>query len=98
KKPSHCDNLIAQLKVDGFLNPNIEDMLSHIRSLKQVAGKGTVREFVAKDLDELDDAICKIISREVDKELPNSDSPYHNVAIWSRSIEREKPVHIFTTN
>lgn len=96
--PSHCDKLIAQMKDDGLANPNIEDMLSHIRSLKVVVGKGTVREFVAKDLEDLDDAICKIISTEVDKELPNSDSPYHNVAIWSRSIEREKPVHIFTTN
>jgi hypothetical protein len=73
-------------------------MLSHIRSLKQVAGKGVVRDFVADDLQKLDEAICEIISKEVDKELPNSESPYHNLAIWSRSIEREKPVHIFTTN
>ena len=97
-KPSPCDKLVAQMKDDGLANPNIEDMLSHIRSLKQVAGKGTVREFIAKDLNDLDDGICKIISEQVDKELPNSDTPYHNVAIWSRSIEREKPVHIFTTN
>ena len=97
-KPSSCDKLVSQMQDDGLANPNIEDMLSHIRSLKQVAGKGTVRDFVAKDLIELDDNICKIISEQVDKELPNSDSPYHNVAIWSRSIEREKPVHIFTTN
>lgn len=96
--PSHCDNLVKQMQDDGLANPNIEDMLSHIRSLKQVAGKGTVRDFVAKDLSDMDDAMCKIISEQVDKELPNSDTPYHNVAIWSRSIEREKPVHIFTTN
>jgi hypothetical protein len=95
---SHCDQLVNQLKEDGLENPNIEDMLSHIRSLKQVAGKGTVRGFVAQDLTNMDDSICQIISEQVDKELPDSETPYHDVAIWSRSIERDKPVHIFTTN
>jgi hypothetical protein len=96
--PSKCDQLVAQMIDDGMENPNIEDMLSHIRSLKQVAGKGKVRGFVAEDLTAMDDAICGIISEQVDKELPNTETPYHDVAIWSRSIEREKPVHIFTTN
>lgn len=97
-KPSHCDKLVRQMKEDGFANPNIEDMLSHIRALKQVVGKGTARDFIAQDLIDMDDAICKIISEQVDKELPVVDTPYHDVAIWSRSIDREKPVHIFTTN
>jgi len=97
-KPSHSDKLVRQMQEDGLANPNIEDMLSHIRALKQVVGKGTVRDFIAQDLIDLDDAMCKIISEQVDKELPNVDTPYHDVAIWSRSIEREKPVHIFTTN
>ena len=96
--PSNCDKLVSQMKEDGLANPNIEDMLSHVRSLKQVVGKGTARDFIAQDLIDMDDAMCKIISEQVDKELPNVDSPYHDIAIWSRSIEREKPVHIFTTN
>ncbi|WP_207510368.1 SIR2 family NAD-dependent protein deacylase [Longitalea luteola] len=96
--PSNCDKLVKQMVEDGFASPNVEDMLSRIRSLKQVAGKGTVRGFVAQDLVELDNAICQIISEKVDKELPDLDTPYHDVAIWARSIEREKPVHIFTTN
>lgn len=98
KKPSNCDKLLAQMKDDGLENPNIEEILTEIRALKQVAGKGKVREFVAKDLLDLDKEICEIISAEVDKELPNEDSPYHNIAIWSRSISREKAVHVFTTN
>jgi len=97
--PSDFEKLSSQLKED---NPekshNIEDILSHLRSLRQIAGKGTVRDFVAKQLDDLDEQICKIISTEVDKELPIEDSPYHNLAIWARSIPRIKPVHIFTTN
>ncbi len=97
-KPSNSDKLLMQMKEDGLENPNIEDILTEIRSLIQVAGKGKVREFVLKDLEELDLEICKIISSEVDKELPNEETPYHNIAIWSRSINREKPVHFFTTN
>ncbi|WP_205510695.1 SIR2 family NAD-dependent protein deacylase [Longitalea arenae] len=98
KEPSHCDKLVKQMIEDGLINPNVEEMLSRIRSLKLVAGKGMVRGFVAQELAELDNAICQIISEKVDKELPEADTPYHDVAIWARSIEREKPVHIFTTN
>lgn len=96
--PSTCDKLIAQMEEDESKNPNIEDILSQLRALRQVAGKGTVREFNASDLEKLDNNICKIISEEVNKELPQKDSPYHNLAIWARSIPRLKPVHIFTTN
>jgi hypothetical protein len=97
--PSDFDKLTLQLNED---NPekthNIEDILSHLRSLRQIAGKGTVRDFVAKQLDDLDESICNIISTEVDKELPTDDSPYHNLAIWARSIPRLKAIHLFTTN
>lgn len=95
---SSCDKLINQIKEDGITEPNIEDILSYLRALKQVVGKGAVRDFKALDLETLDDNICKIISDEVDKELPSKDTPYHNLAVWARSIPREKPVHIFTTN
>lgn len=95
---SSCDKLVSQMEEDQITNLNIEDILSQLRALRQVAGKGTVREFIASDLDTLDDDICKIISQEVDKGLPTKDTPYHNLAIWARSIPRLKPVHIFTTN
>ncbi|MEZ5199115.1 MAG: SIR2 family protein [Bacteroidales bacterium] len=96
--PSPYDKLIKQMEEDQINNPNIEDLLSQLRALKQVAGKGMVREFVASELNTLDDDICNIISEEVNKELPFRDSPYHSLAIWARSIPRQKPVHIFTTN
>lgn len=96
---SDYEKLVSQLKEDNpSKSPNIEDILSHLRSLRQIAGKGTVREFIAKQLDVLDEDICRIISSEVDKELPTEDSPYHNLAIWARSIPRLKPIHLFTTN
>jgi hypothetical protein len=96
--PSACDKLVNQIKEDGLANPTTEDILCHLRALRQVAGKGLVRDFGAKELDDLDKEICKIISKEVNKELPDNNTPYHNLAIWARSIPRTKPVHIFTTN
>ena len=96
--PTASDILISQLKEDGLTNPNIEDILSQLRALRQVAGKGKVREFSAKELDDLDKKICEQIANEVNKELPTEETPYHNLAIWARSIPRLKPVHIFTTN
>lgn len=95
---STYDLLVKQMEDDGFINPNVEQILSQVRALRSVAGKGKVRDFIASDLDTLDSKICKIISDQVYKELPSNDSPYHNLAIWARSIPRLKPVQIFTTN
>lgn len=66
KKPSHNDKLLTQMEADGIAGPNIEIILSQIRALKQVAGKGTVKEFTEKDLTDLDELICKTISEVVD--------------------------------
>ena len=97
-KESKWDKLIALMKEDGEANPNIETILTQVRALRSVAGNGNVRGFVAADLESLDADICKIISDEVNKSLPDEHSPYHNLAIWTRTIERDRPVHIFTTN
>ena len=98
KTPSNYDKLMAQMDSDGFKEPNIEIILSQIRALKQVAGNGTVKEFTEKDLIELDELICKTISVVVDKLLPNRETPYHGLAAWAKALDRDKPVHIFTTN
>ncbi|WP_138431924.1 SIR2 family NAD-dependent protein deacylase [Fodinibius saliphilus] len=98
ENPNAYDKLISQIKKDGIENPNIEDILSQIRALKQVVGTGKVRSFELEDLEALDSDICSLISEYVFKELPTKDSPYHNLAVWMRSIPRDKAVHLFTTN
>ncbi len=87
-----------QFEDDGIADPNVEDFLSRIRSLITVAGSGKVRELTKEELNKLDFVICKIISEQVDKELPSYDSPYHDLALWIRSISRVEPVNIFTSN
>lgn len=82
----------------GISAPTVEDVLSHIRTLKSLCGKGDIDGFSKDLLGKLDHAICEKIRDIVSKTLPNSDTPYHVLASWIQAIPRDKPVEIFTTN
>ena len=86
------------LKKDGYNQPTVEDLLTHIRGLGAVAGSDTIRGLTAEQLDKLDEQICNMIHETVNRELPHNETPYHSVAIWTNAIPREFPVEIFTTN
>lgn len=91
------DRVIAR----GVPIPTVEDVLSHIRTLKSLCGKDAKDEidgFSADILGKLDLAICGQVRTIVDKRLPTSDSPYHVLASWIQAIPRERAVEIFTTN
>lgn len=83
---------------DGRDKATVEDMLTHIRALRAVAGKANVRGFVADDLDRLDDRVCQLIHEVVNKDLPCPGTPYHRIASWVDSVRRDNPVEVFTTN
>jgi hypothetical protein len=82
----------------GISTPTVEDVLSHIRTLKSLCGKGAIDGFSADILGKLDLAICDQIRTIVSRPLPTSDTPYHVLASWIQAIPRERPVEIFTTN
>jgi hypothetical protein len=92
------DSIATQLNKDGIPDPNIELILGHIRSLRVVAGKETVRGLSAEQLDLIDKAICEHIEQIVAKVHFNENSPYHHFANWINSIERENAINVFTTN
>jgi hypothetical protein len=92
------NKLYSQFGKDGKENPNIEDILSHIRSLRKVAGNDTVRDLSGDELDYLDKNICDEIVKSVTKELPDSDTAYHKLSAWIKAIPRKYSVEIFTTN
>ena len=83
---------------DGRTAANIEDMLTHIRGLRTVAGRATVRGLSADNLDQLDERICEQIHAIADKSLPAVERPYSAVASWIDDVARETSVEIFTTN
>lgn len=83
----------------GIPNPTIEDVLSHIRTLKSLAGGGNIDGFSGELLERLDLAICEQVRGIVKVPLPESEAtPYHALASWIQAIPRERPVEIFTTN
>lgn len=96
-KPSF-EKIQDHFKKDGIDNPTVEDALSHIRALRAVAGKDSVRGLSSSELDSLDDKICQLIHELADKSLPDFETPYHNLAAWVDAIRREGGVEIFTTN
>jgi hypothetical protein len=83
---------------DGRTDTTVEDILSHIRSLRAVAGKGKVRGLSADELDLLDHRICEVIQQAADKTLPSAPTPYHHLASWVHAVHRGDPVEVFTTN
>lgn len=85
-------------KKDGRKDTTVEDMLTHIRALRTVAGKDEVRGLSAEKLDKLDDKICELIHQVVDKTLPNAETPYHSLAVWVDAVQRDNPIEVFTTN
>lgn len=88
----------SHFEEDGQGSPNIEDILSHVRSLRRVCGKGEARGLNASQLERLDEETCELIDGIVRRDLPREENPYHQLARWISSIPRQHPVQIFTTN
>jgi hypothetical protein len=87
-----------RVKARGIPTPTIEDVLSHIRTLKSLCGNGPIDGFTEDLLSKLDHAICDKVRVIASKDLPGSDTPYHVLASWIQAIPRDKPVELFTTN
>lgn len=97
-----CSPLLEKIrkhfKADGKETFNLEDMLSHIRGMRAVAGQDEVRGLSAAELDQLDEEICNAIYKIANQDFPAAGTPYHQIAMWTDDIDRENPVQIFTTN
>lgn len=80
--------------------PNIEDILSFVRGLKQVSvGAADVRGLKEADLNDLEKNISKKIVEKTSVSLPDKETPYHQLAQWIQLIDRgDSPIECFTTN
>ncbi|WP_281983262.1 SIR2 family protein [Azonexus hydrophilus] len=79
-------------------NPTLEDILTHIRALQDVVREGAIDGLDIAALRALDAEICDITTREVGVPLPESITPYHQLATWIRGIHRAHPIEVFTPN
>lgn len=90
--------LLEELTKANLDKENVEEILSFIRGLAQVAKGGTVRGFNEDELQKLENVVCEKIVQKMDIPLPGLDTPYHKLAKWISSIDREIPIEVFTTN
>lgn len=78
--------------------PNIETILSRVRSLAGVIGNTKVHGLDGEGYKRLSEAICDQIGTIVNKPLYDGPSPYTEFVTWISGTGREHPVEIFTTN
>lgn len=90
--------LMEELNKAGKNTSNIEDVLTYIRSMKEISTGGMVRGFTEVELKDLETEICNRITEAVTKDLPDGDNSYRRLARWVGSIDRAVPVEMFTTN
>jgi hypothetical protein len=79
-------------------DPNIEDVLSRVRSLAGVIGKTKVHDLDADGYKIMGHAVCTEIGRVVAQPLPSGPNPYSELAAWISGANREYAIEIFTTN
>lgn len=97
KKDSY-KTLLGRFNGGTPANPTIEDILSHIRALHDVVRDGSIDGLDKNALAALDAEICKITTEVVGVELPESNTPYHQLATWIGGIHRAHPIEVFTPN
>lgn len=90
--------LIVELGKAGKKTDNVEDILTFIRSMKEVAFGEKVRGFSETELISLEKLICDSVSSSVCKSLPKGENSYRRFAKWVGVIDRTVPVELFTTN
>lgn len=79
-------------------DPNIETILSRVRSLASVIGKTPVHNLDGDGHAKLSEAICTEIGKIVNQKLPTGSSAYTELIAWISGSDRQHPVEIFTTN
>lgn len=95
---TNYNTLLTELEKAKKDKNNIEDILSFIRGLQQVSVGGNVRGLSEVELAKLEKDVCEKIVRKINVSLPDDKTPYHKLAKWISSIDREIPIEIFTTN
>ncbi len=89
--------LVDQLS-DTIEDADVEDYLTHLRTLISISGGEEVRGLQAAEMESLEFAITNHIYELVDVSLPSEKGPYHQVAQWIGSATRHHGVELFTTN
>lgn len=98
KFKEHWDALCVECKPLDGKEPTVEDVLTELRTLANRRGNATILGMTKKDLNDLDDKICSLITKEMRRPLPAYRNSYNRFASWIGGIHRDWPAEIFTPN
>lgn len=90
--------ILRRLAETGIKEPNIEQILTHVRALGEIIGNSTIDGLSKAALNDMDEEICRLTTDVVKVRLPGDDTPYHHLATWIGGVQRAHPVEIFTPN
>lgn len=92
------DKLVAACVAGAITLPNVEHILSELRTICARRGTTEVDGMSKVSLLDLDATICDQIAGEVGKALPVHRCAYHRFASWVGGLQRIAPVELFTPN
>ncbi len=92
------DKLSRACKDGGEESPNIEHILSELRTLTARRGTGEVDGLSKDTLEILDRKVCDLVVSAVGKPLPSYRCSYHRLASWVGGLQRTAPIDLFTPN
>lgn len=98
KLKANWDALCGECKQSDDQDPTVEDVLTELRTLANRRGSAEILGMSKKDLGELDDKVCALISAEMRKPLPRYRNAYNRFASWIGGVHRDSPAEIFTPN
>jgi hypothetical protein len=90
--------VVAEVSKDLEPNPNVEMILSRIRSLARVTGCQSIHGYDRSAFIQLSTRICESIGKVVGQCLPRESNPYTELAGWITGADRTYPVEVFTPN
>jgi len=90
--------LTTACKTEKCQVPNVEHVLTQLRTICALKGASTVDGMAIENLKALDTSICGIIVEHVDKALPDYNNSYRRFALWVQQLERTYPLEVFTPN
>lgn len=90
--------LTTACKSDKCKVPNVEHILTQLRTICALKGASTVDGMSVENLRKLDTKTCEIIVELVNKSLPEYTNAYQRFALWVRQLERTYPLEVFTPN
>lgn len=99
ERKKECWKLLTEAcSSSGIKEPNVENVLTQIRTICAIRGGGIVHGMSTEELSLLDAEICGQIANRVGANLPEYICSYNRFAAWIRHIERAEPVELFTSN